>query len=109
MNPSDVPFEGLKIQLKGRMSGKGGKAAKKVWVWGRTGRKAVDDPVDYAHEAVITRAGYIGIKVGRFWGGGGGAGGGAEQFGRRGHPYTPSADSSAGSCAGAYWELAWIT
>ena len=63
MNPSDVPFEGLKIQLKGRMSGKGGKASKKVWVWGRTGRKAVDDPVDYAHEAVVTRAGYIGIKV----------------------------------------------
>lgn len=63
MNPSDVPFEGLKIQLKGRMSGKGGKASKKVWVWGRTGRKAVEDPVDYAHEAVVTRAGYIGIKV----------------------------------------------
>lgn len=63
MNPADVPFEGIKIQLKGRMSGKGGKASKKVWVWGRTGRKTVDDPVDYAHEAVVTRAGYIGIKV----------------------------------------------
>jgi ribosomal protein S3 len=62
-NMSDVPFEGIKIQLKGRMSGKGGKASKKVWVWGRTGRKAVDDPLDYAHEAVVTRAGYIGIKV----------------------------------------------
>jgi hypothetical protein len=59
----DVPFEGIKIQLKGRMSGKGGMASKKVWVWGRTGRNAVDDPVDYAHEAVVTRAGYIGIKV----------------------------------------------
>jgi ribosomal protein S3 len=59
----DVPFEGIKIQLKGRMSGKGGKASKKVWVWGRTGRNTVDDPVDYAHEAVVTRAGYIGIKV----------------------------------------------
>lgn len=62
-NMPDVPFEGIKIQLKGRMSGKGGKASKKVWVWGRTGRNAVDDPVDYAHEAVVTRAGYIGIKV----------------------------------------------
>lgn len=64
MAPSDVPFEGIKIQLKGRMSGKGGKASKKVWVWGRTGSSAHDDPVDYAHEAVVTRAGYIGIKVG---------------------------------------------
>jgi len=64
MSPSEVPFEGIKIQLKGRMSGKGGMASKKVWVWGRTGRKAHDDPVDFAHEAVVTRAGYIGIKVG---------------------------------------------
>jgi ribosomal protein S3 len=58
-----LPFEGIKVQLKGRMSGKGGKASKKVWVWGRTSSSNVADPVDYAHQAVVTRAGYIGIKV----------------------------------------------
>lgn len=52
------------MQLKGRMSGKGGKASKKVWEWGRTSASNLADPVDYAHKAVVTRAGYIGIKVG---------------------------------------------
>eukprot|EP00775_Hariotina_reticulata_P008359 gene8359-8543_t len=63
MQPQQIPFEGIKVQLKGRMSGKSGKAAKKVWEWGRTSTATISDPVDYAHEAVITRAGYIGIKV----------------------------------------------
>jgi hypothetical protein len=46
------------------MSGKGGKASKKVWEWGRTSAANLADPLDYAHEAIITRAGYIGVKVG---------------------------------------------
>lgn len=63
MPPGQVSFEGIKVQLKGRMGGKGGKASKRVWVWGRTSASDLRDPVDYAHEAVVTRAGYIGIKV----------------------------------------------
>jgi len=63
MQPQQVPFEGIKVQLKGRMSGKSGKASKKVWEWGRTSTATISDPVDYAHDAVITRAGYISIKV----------------------------------------------
>lgn len=52
------------MQVKGRMSGKGGMTSKRVWTWGRTSTATISDPVDYAHEAVVTRAGYIGIKVG---------------------------------------------
>jgi ribosomal protein S3 len=51
------------VQVKGRMSGKGGMTSKRVWTWGRTSAASISDPVDYAHEAVVTRAGYIGIKV----------------------------------------------
>jgi hypothetical protein len=62
-----LPFEGIKVQIKGRMSGKGGMTSKRVWTWGRTSAANISDPVDYAHEAVVTRAGYIGIKVRRRW------------------------------------------
>ncbi|KAF6260464.1 hypothetical protein COO60DRAFT_1637562 [Scenedesmus sp. NREL 46B-D3] len=58
-----VPFEGIKVQIKGRLSGKGGMTSRRVWTWGRTSTASISDPVDYAHEAVITRAGHIGIKV----------------------------------------------
>jgi hypothetical protein len=68
--PASISFEGIKVQIKGRMSGKGGMTSKRVWTWGRTSTASISDPVDYAHEAVITRAGYIGIKV-RPGGGGG--------------------------------------
>lgn len=61
--PASISFEGIKVQIKGRMSGKGGMTSKRVWTWGRTSTASISDPVDYAHEAVITRAGYIGIKV----------------------------------------------
>jgi hypothetical protein len=47
------------------MGGKGGMTSKRVWTWGRTSTANISDPVDYAHEAVVTRAGYIGIKVRR--------------------------------------------
>ncbi|WIA09896.1 hypothetical protein OEZ85_010110 [Tetradesmus obliquus] len=63
LSPSSIPFEGIKVQVKGRMSGKGGMTSKRVWTWGRTSTATISDPVDYAHEAVVTRAGYIGIKV----------------------------------------------
>eukprot|EP00879_Flechtneria_rotunda_P017288 GHRR01018110.1.p1 GENE.GHRR01018110.1~~GHRR01018110.1.p1 ORF type:complete len:303 (+),score=94.02 GHRR01018110.1:332-1240(+) len=63
MPAQDIPFDGIKVQVKGRMGSKGGKASKRVWEWGRTSTASISDPVDYAHEAVITRAGYIGIKV----------------------------------------------
>lgn len=62
---ADIPFEGIKVAIKGRMSGKGGMTSRKVWTWGRTSTSTLSDPVDYAHEAVITRAGYIGIKASR--------------------------------------------
>eukprot|EP00878_Enallax_costatus_P017919 GHUV01018841.1.p1 GENE.GHUV01018841.1~~GHUV01018841.1.p1 ORF type:complete len:363 (+),score=137.20 GHUV01018841.1:871-1959(+) len=61
--PSEVTFDGIKVQVKGRMSGKGGMTTKRVWQWGRTSTANLSDPVDYAHEAVITRAGHVGIKV----------------------------------------------
>lgn len=61
--PSERTFDGIKVQVKGRMSGKGGMTTKRVWNWGRTSTASLSDPVDYAHEAVITRAGYVGVKV----------------------------------------------
>lgn len=60
------------------MRGKGGMATKRVWQWGRTSTANLSDPVDYAHEAFITRGGYVGIKV-RGWGGGSRQGGKKEQ------------------------------
>lgn len=62
--PADeVTFDGIKIQVKGRLSGKGGMATKRVWNWGKTSTATLADPVDYANEVALTRAGHVGVKV----------------------------------------------
>lgn len=54
---------GIKVQIKGRLSGKGGKASKKVWQTGAPGAAQLSEPVDSAKAAADTSAGLIGIKV----------------------------------------------
>jgi hypothetical protein len=57
-------YAGIKVQIKGPVSGKSGmKASKKVWSWGTTGGADFSMPVDFARRQALTKAGLVGIKV----------------------------------------------
>lgn len=60
----DYPYvQGLKIQIKGRLSAKAGKASHKVFEVGQVTASTIMDAVDYAERSALTRAGWIGVKV----------------------------------------------
>ena len=61
--PPRLLVKGMRIQIKGRLRGKGGKAEKKAWAWGATSAATFADPVDYAQAQAGTRAGAVGVKV----------------------------------------------
>jgi hypothetical protein len=61
--PPRLLVRGMRVQIKGRLKGKGGKAEKKTWSWGATSAATFSDPVDFAQAQAETRAGTVGVKV----------------------------------------------
>jgi hypothetical protein len=61
--PPRLLVKGMRVQIKGRLRGKGGEAEKRTWSWGATSASTFDDAVDYAQAQADTRAGAVGVKV----------------------------------------------
>lgn len=61
--PPRLLVRGMRVQIKGRLRGKGGKAERKTWSWGATSAATFADPVDFAQAQAETRAGTVGVKA----------------------------------------------
>jgi hypothetical protein len=61
--PPRLLIKGMRVQIKGRLRGKGGEAEKRTWSWGATSAATFDDAVDFAQAQAETRAGAVGVKV----------------------------------------------
>ncbi|MEW5299819.1 MAG: hypothetical protein WDW36_002794 [Sanguina aurantia] len=56
-------IRGIKVQVRGRLGKKTGKASLKVWQFGEMSLRTISDAIDYGQAASLTRMGTIGIKV----------------------------------------------